>query len=143
MVEELNGELLKKEAENEKMLEEIKILEKENKTKYFDEEWDLLVWIENNFWATEEDLEEEDEEEQFSEYIEVSVQKKAEELLWEDRFSHLEDDFSEIEGIDEIFLEDEDKFLIERATCSLSEKVIKIEILNIYLKLLIESIKEK
>jgi hypothetical protein len=43
VVEELNGELLKKEAENEQMLEEIKNLETKNNAEYFDEEWDLLV----------------------------------------------------------------------------------------------------
>ena len=141
MVEELNGELLKKEAENEQMLEEIKKIEKEDNSEYFDEEWDLLVWIENNIEASEDDLEEEDEEE--SDYILVSIQKNSEKLLWKDRFAHLEDDFSEIEGIDEIFIEDDDKFLIERSTCSISERIIKIEMLNIYIKLLLENLKEE
>lgn len=143
MLEELNGELIKKDAENEKMLEEIKELEEKNKCEYFDEEWDLLVWIENNIEASEEELEEEDDDEESSEYILVTIQKNAEELLWKDRFAHLEDDFSEIEWIEEIFMEDDDKFLIDRNTCSISERVIKIEILNIYLKLLLESIKEE
>jgi len=141
VVEELNGELLKKEAENEQMLEEIKKIEKEDNSEYFDEEWDLLVWIENNIEASEDDLEEEDEEE--SDYILVSIQKNSEKLLWKDRFAHLEDDFSEIEGIDEIFIEDDDKFLIERSTCSISERIIKIEMLNIYIKLLLENLKEE
>jgi len=143
VLEELNGELLKKESENEQMLEEIKKIEDENKSEYFDEEWDLLVWSENNIEASEDELEEEDDEEKESEYILVTIQKNAEELLWKDRFAHLEDDFSEIEWIEEIFIEDDDKFLIDRNTCSISERVIKIEILNIYLKLLLESIKEE
>jgi hypothetical protein len=40
------------------MLEEIKNLETKNNAEYFDEEWDLLVWMENNFWTSEEELEE-------------------------------------------------------------------------------------
>ena len=143
MLEELNWELLKKEAENEKILEEIKKIEEKSKCEYFDEEWDLLVWFENNIEASEEELEDEDDEEESSEYILVSIQKNAEKLLWKDRFAHLEDDFSDIEWIEEIFMEDDDKFLIDRETCSISERVIKIEILNIYLKLLVESIKEE
>ena len=119
----LSKKIINKDLENKELIKKVKKFENKYNEKYFNEKEDIYIGKENFEW---EDLDEEDEE-----YILVSITEVAELYLWEENFYLLEDNFSKIEWIGEIFWEDRETFLIKKELCKISEKVIKIEILNI------------